>query len=82
MHCVVAEAESAAEEGKEPDAATKNRLKQFFDSLADKSSRLGKALEFVDQKTEKVRELARTYNKFAANFGLPAVPPLLLGKDE
>jgi hypothetical protein len=47
-------------------------------ALADKSSRLGKALEFVDQKTEKVRELARTYNKLAANIGLSAVLPLLL----
>ena len=78
----LAEVESAAEQSKEPDAATKSRLKQFFDSLADKSSRLGKALEFVDQKTEKVRELARTYNKFATNFGLPAVPPLLLGNEK
>ncbi|CAK8716710.1 hypothetical protein GCAAIG_06115 [Candidatus Electronema halotolerans] len=76
------EAESAAEQGKELDAATKSRLEEFFTSLADKSSRLGKALEFVDQGTRKMQELARTYNKVAANIGLPAVPPLLLGQEK
>ena len=75
------EAEAAAEQGKEPDAATKSRLEEFFSSLADKSSRLGKALEFVDQGTQKVQKLARTYNSIAGNVGLPTVPPLLLGKE-
>ncbi|MGX9727275.1 MAG: COR domain-containing protein [Candidatus Electronema sp. VV] len=77
----LAEAESAAAEGKEPDAAAKGRLEEFFNSLADKSSRLGKLLESVDQGAEKVRKLARTYNKVAENIGLPSVPPLLLGKE-
>lgn len=77
----LAEAESAAAEGKEPDAAAKSRLEEFFTSLADKSSRLGKLLESVDQGAEKVRKLARTYNKVAENIGLPLVPPLLLGKE-
>lgn len=77
----LAEAESAAAEGKEPDAAAKSRLEEFFTSLADKSSRLGKLLESVDQGAEKVRKLARTYNKVAENIGLPSVPPLLLGKE-
>jgi internalin A len=76
------EAESAAEQGREPDAATKSRLEEFFTSLADNSSRLGKALEFVDQGTQKVQKLARTYNGIATNFGLPSVPPLLLGDDQ
>ncbi|CAK8725835.1 hypothetical protein GMJAKD_17805 [Candidatus Electrothrix aarhusensis] len=76
------EAEAAAEQGKEPDAATKSRLEEFFNSLADKSSRLGKALEFVDQNTQKVQKLARTYNSIAGNVGLPTVPPLLLGKEK
>uniref|UniRef100_UPI00405685BE COR domain-containing protein n=1 Tax=Candidatus Electronema sp. TaxID=2698783 RepID=UPI00405685BE len=78
----LAEAESAAAEGKEPDAAAKSRLEEFFTSLADKSSRLGKLLESVDQGAEKVRKLARTYNKVAENIGLPSVPPLLLGKEQ
>jgi hypothetical protein len=77
----LAEAENAAAEGKEPDAAAKGRLEEFFTSLADKSSRLGKLLESVDQGAEKVRKLARTYNKVAENIGLPLVPPLLLGKE-
>ncbi|WLE97750.1 MAG: COR domain-containing protein [Candidatus Electrothrix communis] len=76
------EAEEAAAQGKEPDAATKSRLEGFFNSLADKSSRLGKALEFVDQGTQKVQKLARTYNSIAGNVGLPTVPPLLLGKED
>ncbi|MCI5166431.1 MAG: hypothetical protein D3903_10105 [Candidatus Electrothrix sp. GM3_4] len=75
-------AEAAAEQGKEPDAATKSRLEEFFNSLADKSSRLGKALELVDQGTQKVQKLARTYNSIAGNVGLPVVPPLLLGSEE
>ncbi|XCN71643.1 MAG: leucine-rich repeat domain-containing protein [Candidatus Electrothrix aestuarii] len=74
-------AEKAVQEGKEPDAATKSRLEEFFNSLADKSSRLGKALKFVDQGTQKVQKLARTYNSIAGNIGLPTVPPLLLGKE-
>ena len=75
------EAEEAAAQGKEPDAATKSRLAEFFNSLADKTSRLGKALEFVDQGAQKVQKLARTYNSIASNIGLPTVPPLLLGKE-
>ncbi|MDU9047960.1 MAG: COR domain-containing protein [Candidatus Electrothrix sp. Rat3] len=75
-------AEKAAQEGTEPDAATKSRLEEFFNSLADKSSRLGKALDFVDQGTQKVQKLARTYNSIAGNIGLPTVPPLLLGKEK
>ncbi|WP_417913725.1 COR domain-containing protein [Candidatus Electronema sp. JM] len=77
----LAEAERAAAAGKEPDAAAKSRLEEFFTNLADKSSRLGKLLESVDQGAEKVRKLARTYNKIAENIGLPSVPPLLLGKE-
>jgi hypothetical protein len=57
-------------------------LEEFFNSLADKSSRLGKALEFVDQGTQKVQKLARIYNSIAGNVGLPTVPPLLLGKEK
>ncbi|WPD21832.1 MAG: COR domain-containing protein [Candidatus Electrothrix scaldis] len=76
------EAKEAAAQGKEPDAATKSRLEEFFTSLADKSSRLGKALEFVDQGAQKVQKLARTYNSIAGNIGLPTVPPLLLGKEK
>ncbi|MCW5212336.1 leucine-rich repeat domain-containing protein, partial [Desulfobulbus sp. TB] len=75
-------AEQAVQEGTEPDAATKSRLEEFFNSLADKSSRLGKALDFVDQNTQKVQKLARTYNSVASNIGLPTVPPLLLGKEK
>jgi hypothetical protein len=75
------EAEEAAAQGKEPDAATKSRLEEFFTSLADTSSRLGKALTFVDQGRQKVQKLARTYNSIAGNVGLPTVPPLLLGKE-
>uniref|UniRef100_UPI0040574927 COR domain-containing protein n=2 Tax=Candidatus Electrothrix sp. TaxID=2170559 RepID=UPI0040574927 len=75
-------AEKAVQEEKEPDAATKSRLEEFFNSLADKSSRLGKALDFVDQGTQKVQKLARTYNSIAGNIGLPTVPPLLLGKEK
>lgn len=76
------EAESAAKEGNELDAAAKNRLETFFNSLADKNSRLGKALEFVGNGANKAQELAQAYNKFATNIGWPAVPPLLLGKDK
>ncbi|MCI5212637.1 MAG: hypothetical protein D3910_28475, partial [Candidatus Electrothrix sp. ATG2] len=76
------EAETAVEQGTEPDTATKSRLEEFFNSLADKSSRLGKALDFVDQNTQKVQKLARTYNNIAGNVGLPTVPPLLLGKEQ
>ncbi len=75
-------AEQAAQEGTEPDAATKSRLEEFFNSLADKSSRLGKALDFVDQNTQKVQKLARTYNSIAGNVGLTTVPPLLLGSEK
>ncbi|MCI5218210.1 MAG: hypothetical protein D3914_03215 [Candidatus Electrothrix sp. LOE2] len=75
-------AEKAVQEETEPDAATKSRLEEFFNSLADKSSRLGKALEFVDQGTQKVQKLARIYNSIAGNVGLPTVPPLLLGKEK
>ncbi|MCI5119655.1 MAG: hypothetical protein D3908_00350 [Candidatus Electrothrix sp. AUS4] len=77
----LAEAEEAVSQDKEPDAATKSRLEEFFTSLADKSSRLGKALEFVDQGTQKVQKLARTYNSIAGNIGLHTVPPLLLGRE-
>lgn len=64
----LAEAESAAKKGEKPDAAAK--------------SRLGKVLEFAANGAGKAQELARTYNKVAKNIGLPAVPPLLLGKEK
>ncbi len=49
------EAEEAAAQGKEPDAATKSRLEGFFNSLADKSSRLGKAWSLLTKAPRRSR---------------------------
>ncbi len=78
----LAELESATEQGQEPDSAAKGRLEEFFNSLAEKGSRLNKALELVTTGTQKVQKLARTYNEVAQNIGWPSVPPLLLGSDK
>ena len=77
------ELEKAAEnDKKEIDAGTKSRLQDFIDNLADKNSRINKALKFVSNGTKKMQKLARLYNNFAPFFILPSVPPFLLGKEE
>ncbi|OQY02095.1 MAG: hypothetical protein B6I26_01850 [Desulfobacteraceae bacterium 4572_130] len=66
---------------KEINEGTKNRLKEFFDNLLDKNSRINKVLKFVLKGTEKVQKLGQVYNKFAPYFTLPTIPPILLGKE-
>ncbi|MBD3218358.1 MAG: hypothetical protein GF310_08780, partial [candidate division Zixibacteria bacterium] len=79
----IAELEKASSEGKkEIGEATKSRLGEFIDSLSDKNSRINKALKLVSKGTKKVQELGKTYNKIAPYFGIPNIPPILLGKEK
>lgn len=72
--------EKAAGEGKkEIDEGTRSRIAEFIDNLSDESSRLNKALKLVSKGAEKAQKLGKTYNKIAPFFGLPVVPPILLG---
>jgi len=79
----IGELETAASNGKkEIDSSTKIRLENFFKSLADKNSRISKALEFVSDGKAAAQKLAKTYNDFAPFFALPSVPPILFGSGE
>jgi len=60
--------------------SVKERLGEFIESLADENSRLSKGIKLLSKGAEKARKLAGYYNTCAPFFGLPSVPPVLLGK--
>ena len=72
--------ESAASGKNELPVSVKERLGEFIDSLADEDSRINKALKLIGKGSEKAKKLARYYNNCAPFFGLPSVPPVLLGE--
>ena len=69
---------TVAKNSKDIDEGPKSRFKDFMNALADKNSRINKALKHVGKGTEKAKKIARLYNKFSGFFGLPAVPTVLL----
>jgi hypothetical protein len=60
--------------------SVKERLGDFIENLADEHSRLSKGIKLLTKGAEKARKLAGYYNTCAPFFGLPSVPPVLLGK--
>ena len=58
----------------------KERLGDFIENLADEHSRLSKGIQLLSKGAEKALKLAGYYNGCAPFFGLPSVPPVLLGK--
>ncbi len=77
----LAEMEKAVAAGqKNLKPAVKERLGDFIENLADENSRLSKGIQLLSKGAEKARKLAGYYNSCAPFFGLPSVPPVLLGK--
>lgn len=70
-----AELEKAASQSSETiDTATTSRIEEFIDHLADKDSRINKALAYVSKSSDKIKALAQSYNKVAAHFALTTIP--------
>ncbi len=75
----IKELEAAKNQNQELPAKSKSRLTRFINDLGIEDSTLHKGLKLMRKGRDYGVQLAKIYNKIAANTGMPAVPPLILG---